>query len=199
MSYKIFKIATYFDPIEELKALPFHYTYHLDQDNVLMRSPRKMCWFAENATWYYQFSRSHIKPLWPYTFAEYPIVQQIKKQIEKLTKCTFNCCLINIYNNGNEYADWHDDNEPWLGKDPIIASVSYGESRNFEIRHKVTQEITYITLHNNDLLLMESKFQDTFQHRLPQDDTSKMRINLTFRKIIPELIEYQYGDSLKPY
>ena len=199
MSYAMYS-STIDANIDNFMHLPFAYTYHLDEQNNRIQSPRKMCWFAENATWYYKFSRSHIEPLWPYTFAEYPIINRIKQEVERLTDFTFNCCLVNIYTDGNEYADWHDDNEPWLGHNPRIASVSIGATRNLEIRCKNTKTITMIPLKNNDILMMNQEFQSQFQHRLPIDNDCKdIRINLTFRKIIPSLIDHQHSEQLKLY
>ena len=201
MNYKIISnaIDTNMFHYENLLNLPFQYTYYLDKQNNRVRSPRKMCWFAENASWYYAFSRSHIDPLFPYTFAEYPFLNLIKSEVEHLTQHKFNSCLVNIYENGTEYADWHDDNEPWLGSNPVIASLSFGASRTFEFKEKSSDIIRQITLCNNDLLLMEKYFQDIYQHRLPKDNTNEQRINLTFRKIIPSLTDLQYTEYLKPY
>ena len=201
MNYQLIHNALKADLIcyGDLLNLPFNYTYYLDSNNNRLRSPRKMCWFAENASWCYPFSQSHIEPLLPYTFSEYPFLNLIKSEVEFLTKYQFNCCLVNIYENGNEYADWHDDNEPWLGHNPVIASLSFGASRTLEIKEKNSEIIHKIILRNNDLLLMEKYFQDIYQHRLPKEKCDNTRINLTFRKIIPSLVMNQMTDKHKLY
>lgn len=196
MNYTLFHNALDLN-IEDFIDLPFNYTYHLTEGGTRVRSPRKMCWFAENATWCYQFSRSHIEPLWPYTFAEYSLLDNVKAQVENIVNHKFNCCLVNIYTDGSEYADWHDDNEPWLGDNPIIASVSIGATRSFEIKRKSTQVVTSFNLQHNDILLMNTDFQDYYQHRLPINEfCTDKRINLTFRKIIPSLV---HSPLTKPY
>lgn len=187
------------DIYDKLLYLPYKYTKYIDKFNKLKQSPRKMCWFAENESWIYPFSQSHIQPLQVTKFSDYPIVDTIRKKIQNITNNTFNCCLVNIYENGSEFSDWHDDNEPWLGKDPIIASMSFGETRMFLTKSKISDKINSIILNHNDLLIMNKTFQNTHMHMLPQDNSSNKRINLTFRYIHPSLAHLQYTGCLKQY
>ncbi|XP_031565884.1 alpha-ketoglutarate-dependent dioxygenase alkB homolog 3-like [Actinia tenebrosa] len=89
--------------------------------------------------------------------------------------------------------DWHSDDEPSLGSQPVIASLSFGDTRNFELRKKppqgedfsVVQHIR-IPLPNGSLLIMKGATQDDWQHRVPKEYHHRdPRINLTFRNILP--------------
>jgi alkylated DNA repair dioxygenase AlkB len=80
---------------------------------------------------------------------------------------------------------WHSDDEPELGRDPIIASVNFGEARRFDLRlksdHKQKQ---HILLEDGSILVMKGDLQHHWQHQVAKSAKVKgPRINLTFRKI----------------
>lgn len=86
---------------------------------------------------------------------------------------------------------WHRDNEKEFGINPVIASVSFGETRPFHLKHKSGSyrikkdvEKLIIPLTHGSLLIMKGKTQHYWEHQIPK--TSKdisPRINLTFRII----------------
>ena len=94
----------------------------------------------------------------------------------------FNACLFNLYRNGVDSMGWHRDNEPEI--DPAcIASVSFGATRDFAIRHRQTKEKWMVSLGHGDLLVMENMQRD-FDHALPKRlKVHEPRINLTFRAL----------------
>ncbi len=138
--------------------------------------PRKIAWFGDaDAT--YRYSGLTHKPL-PWIRALH-ILQQ-KLEVERSLK--FNGVLCNLYNDGKNYMGWHRDNEPELGSDPIIASVSLGEPRRFIFRHILSDVKHEIILNSGSLLLMHEGCQQYWQHSLPKMMSVKSpRINLTFR------------------
>ena len=82
---------------------------------------------------------------------------------------------------------WHADDEKELGQNPVIGSVTFGETRNFQMRHNSQKELKKvdIPLSNGSLLLMKGATQHFWQHQIPK--TSKemgARVNLTFRVIV---------------
>ena len=82
---------------------------------------------------------------------------------------------------------WHSDDEPALGPEPTIASVSFGAPRRFGFRHRYNKALknTYLTMQHGSVLLMQGPTQHFWQHAIPK--TAKptgSRINLTFRKIV---------------
>lgn len=110
----------------------------------------------------------------------------IKKRIEDEVGAQFTSCLLNYYRHGKDSNGWHQDNEKELGKNPIIGSVSFGETRAFHLRHihDKSLDTTKILLTHGSFLLMKGTTQHYWKHQIPK--TSRQinpRINLTFRII----------------
>jgi len=111
-----------------------------------------------------------------------PLLLQIKAAIEDHTWLEFSHCLLNLYRNGSDSISWHSDDEPELGPDPIIASLSLGATRKFQTKEKATGKITNYELKAGDLLIMPPGFQRTHAHQIPKTTKAiDARINLTFR------------------
>jgi len=112
-------------------------------------------------------------------------LNDIKNKIEKAVHIKFTTCLANLYRNGNESNGWHADNEKELGKNPAIASVTFGAERMFHFKHKYNPNLkSKLILNHGSLLLMKGSTQENWLHQLPK--TKKLigkRINLTFRII----------------
>jgi len=113
---------------------------------------------------------------------------QVKGWIENKAQHQFNSVLLNQYRNGNDSVAWHSDDEPELGQDPIIASLSLGASRKFELRSRsqLNLDKIEILLNSGDLLIMGEGTQQNWQHQIPKmRKVKETRINLTFRNIYP--------------
>ena len=114
-----------------------------------------------------------------------PLLTFIKNEIEEECNEYFTTVLLNLYRNGKDSNGWHADNEKELGRNPVIASVSFGAERSFHLQHNSIPEAKLkITLGNGSLLLMKGETQHFWKHQIPK--TSKEvnpRINLTFRII----------------
>lgn len=112
-------------------------------------------------------------------------LHEISELLTERTGIRFTHCLANLYRHGNDSMGWHSDNEKELGKEPVIASISLGAVRNFQLRHKNSEHLKYqLDLGHGSLLLMQGKTQEFWKHQLPK--TNKRiaeRINLTFRVI----------------
>jgi len=110
---------------------------------------------------------------------------QIKAKVENFCKHAFTGVLANLYRSGMDSNGWHADDEPELGQNPVIASLSFGAARNFHLKNKNDKTIKQkIELANGSLLLMKGSTQHFYHHQLAK--TAKKvdhRINLTFRKI----------------
>jgi alkylated DNA repair dioxygenase AlkB len=114
-----------------------------------------------------------------------PELLEIKTKVERLTGHSFNCVLINVYRNGQDSNGWHADNEKELGKNPIIASVSFGSTRTFKLRSTEGTEQYSIPLTAGSLLLMGQQVQHQFKHCIPKEPKiTEPRVNLTFRTIL---------------
>ncbi len=140
--------------------------------------PRLTSWYGDNDK-PYSFSGITLDPN-PWTKE----LLEIKNKIEPETNVNFNSVLLNRYRNGSDSISWHTDAEKELGKNPIIASVNFGATRNFQLRHIETKEKIDIDLSHGCLLIMQGELQHFWQHQIPK--TTKPvneRINLTFRVI----------------
>jgi alkylated DNA repair dioxygenase AlkB len=110
---------------------------------------------------------------------------EIKNKIESICDAHFNVVLLNLYRDGSDSNGWHSDDEKELGKNPVIASVSLGTKRVFQLRNKENKKLRHnLELTDGSLLLMRGSTQHFWQHQIPK--TKKVidpRINLTFRCI----------------
>jgi alkylated DNA repair dioxygenase AlkB len=142
--------------------------------------PRRTAWYGDSDK-NYTFSGIAMNPdAWT------PTLRYIKVKIEEVTGVSFNSVLLNHYRDGNDSVSWHTDAERELGRNPIIASVSFGGVRRFMFRHihnnnlKVELELT-----NGSLLIMAGETQHFWQHQIPKTKSKvEPRINLTFRQIV---------------
>jgi alkylated DNA repair dioxygenase AlkB len=111
------------------------------------------------------------------------VVLDLKQILEKELNMQFNGCLLNLYNSGEIGMAWHSDNEPELDSAGTIASLSFGATRTFQLKHKQTGEKIEIKLENGSLLLMDMESQQHWLHQLKKEIKVKdPRINLTFRQ-----------------
>ena len=109
---------------------------------------------------------------------------ELKHAIEAVSNHRFNSVLLNYYRDGKDSNGWHSDDEPELGHNPVIASLSLGAPRDFHLRHKTNQQTTHkMTLENGSLLVMCGSTQHNWQHHIPKRAKAQGRINLTFRTI----------------
>jgi alkylated DNA repair dioxygenase AlkB len=138
--------------------------------------PRLTAWYGDSNK-PYSFSGITLQPnSWT------DDLMAIKSKIAPIAQVDFNSVLLNLYRSGNDSISWHTDAEKELGINPVIASVNFGETRTFQLRHIKTKEKIEIELTNGSLLIMRGETQHYWQHQVPK--TSKIvkeRINLTFR------------------
>jgi len=128
----------------------------------------------------YSYSNIKMQPL-PWN----PILEKIKSQIETLIETDFTTVLLNLYRDGKDSNGWHADNEKELGKNPVIASISLGAERVFQLKHNTDSSLKQnILLAHGSLLLMKGSTQHCWKHQIPKTNKPIAgRINLTFRVI----------------
>lgn len=78
----------------------------------------------------------------------------LKERIEEFSGYAFNSLLCNLYRNEKDSVDWHSDDEPSLGKNPIIASLSFGATRTFEMRKKPSPVSVLIAVKESKLICL---------------------------------------------
>lgn len=142
--------------------------------------PRLQNWFgAQNTS--YTYSGIRLQAL---EFPDWMDKQRIA--VERATGYRFNRALVNYYRHGRDSVDWHADNEPELGTEPLVASLSLGAERVFQLRHNKTKERLAVSLPHGSLLLMGAGMQEHWQHRLAKvAGLEQPRVNFTFRYMEP--------------
>ena len=144
--------------------------------------PRLTAWYGDEDK-PYTYSGIQMLPL-PWTQR----LHTIKARVESISQTVFNSVLLNQYRDGNDSVDWHADDEPELGSNPVIGSVSFGGTRDFKFRNKDdksgdTQTTKTVELRHGDVLLMSGETQRFWNHQIPKRAKAEPRINLTFRTI----------------
>ena len=114
-----------------------------------------------------------------------PLLMFIKNEIEEICQGNFTTVLLNYYRDGKDSNGWHADNEKELGRNPVIASVSFGAERFFHLQHNTIKEQKLkINLEHGSLLIMKGSTQHFWKHQIPKTAAAiGPRINLTFRII----------------
>lgn len=142
-----------------------------------VKIPRLQAWYGDAG---YSYSGLKLTPL-PWT----PVLRQIKAQVEAVSGALFNSVLVNLYRDGDDSVGWHSDDEPELGDEPVIASLSLGARRDFSLRQKKPGSGRLkLQLDDADLLVMGGALQHNWQHQLPKTRLPVgERINLTFRLV----------------
>ena len=94
--------------------------------------PRLTAWFGDpEKTYTYSGILNQ-----PHDWKLIPELDDMREKLSQACSVNFNSVLLNLYRDGNDSVDWHADDEPELGPEPIIASVSLGETRTFDFRSK---------------------------------------------------------------
>lgn len=139
--------------------------------------PRLSAWHGDKA---YRYSGLRLAPL-PFT----PLLDTLRRAAEDATGRRYNSVLLNYYRDGRDSMGMHSDDEPELGPEPAIASVSFGATRTFIMRHKTTRESVRLPLTDGSLLFMAGPTQANWQHGINKTTRpTGARLNLTFRNIL---------------
>lgn len=145
-----------------------------------MLQPRRVAWYGD-AQAAYTYSGIRHEPL-PWI----PVLDDLRHVIEQATGAAFNSVLCNLYRNGSDSMGYHSDDEPELGRYPVIASFSIGAERTMHFRHRADRSIPTIKvpLPSMSVLVMRGATQEEWKHALPKSKRClQPRVNLTFRAI----------------
>ena len=150
-----------------------------------INEPRLTTWCGDIP---YTYSNRELLPRpWPTSLANIrDALHHLLAHHEIQTQYGLNHCLLNYYRSGTDSMGWHRDNEPELGKHPVVASLSLGEPRRFRLKSRINKAISPLTfdLGHGDLLVMYGTTQVYWEHALVK--TKKIvggRMNLTFRSV----------------
>ncbi|MBB5419833.1 alpha-ketoglutarate-dependent dioxygenase AlkB [Paraburkholderia sp. CNPSo 3155] len=144
--------------------------------------PRLTAWQGEPDAVYVYSGIRNVPQAWT------PAVAELKAAAEATSGARFNSVLLNRYRSGADSMGWHADREPELGKQPVIASVSLGVARRFDLQHNRSGVVQSFSLKGGSLLVMKGDTQAQWRHRVPKEPrVSGERINLTFRWVTPSV------------
>jgi alkylated DNA repair dioxygenase AlkB len=137
--------------------------------------PRLTAWWGDTGASYVYSGIVRDPQPWP------DWMRDLRERIEDAIGARFNSCLGNLYRDGHDSVALHADDEPELGPEPTIASLSLGASRRFQLRHPTAAPID-LTLDDGDLLVMSGPMQREWKHGVPKmARVHGPRVNLTFR------------------
>jgi alkylated DNA repair dioxygenase AlkB len=145
------------------------------------RQPRLSAWYGDLG---YSYSGIRLEPM-PCS----PLLLDIKARVQRLVGHEFNSVLLNYYRDQHDKMGMHSDDERELGPQPVIASLSIGETRRLLFRHKTRKDLQTVKLELPDasLLLMRGDTQRYWRHGINAErNHCGARVNLTFRSIIPQ-------------
>jgi alkylated DNA repair dioxygenase AlkB len=147
--------------------------YEMPMYDKIVTAPRMVAWYDERDS-------TSGKTNWTKE------LRTIKVRVENETLINFNAVLLNLYRNGKDGVSWHSDKTQNENKNMNIASVTFGETRIFRLRHKFLKHLPQIEipLHHGSFLLMAGKTNSFWEHQVPKTTRDVLpRINLTFRQV----------------
>jgi alkylated DNA repair dioxygenase AlkB len=143
--------------------------------------PRLTSWHGDPGASYRYSGRTNEPSPW------LPVLQELRQEVEQAVGARFNSVLANRYRSGFDHMGWHSDDEPELGPEPLIASLSFGAPRRLQFRPRPKGPIALsLDLPPGSLLVMGGQTQRRYQHRVAKTAVAvPERINLTFRWVQP--------------
>lgn len=136
--------------------------------------PRLMTWAGDLP---YLYSGQTLEPQ-----PMHIVLEQLRERLSVWCELQFNHVVANLYRDGRDRIGFHADDEPELGYEPLIASLSLGVSRRFVLKHKYKSRKKSFNLRSGSLLIMGGTSQHRWYHGLPANPSIESpRINLTYR------------------
>ena len=145
-----------------------------------MPEARLTCWVGDEGAVYRYSGVSRRPTPW------HPALAKLRVRLESELRVPFNSVLCNAYRGGADSMGWHSDDEPELGTEPVIASISLGAARRFRVRPAGGGAAFATELGHGSLLVMSGRSQHDYRHAVPKTARPVgWRINLTFRNVLP--------------
>jgi alkylated DNA repair dioxygenase AlkB len=155
--------------------------------------PRLIAWAGELA---YRYSGLVLEPR-PFT----PLAARLLTEVRARARVPFNHVLANRYRHGDDSMGFHADAEPELGRDPVVASVSFGVARRLVLKPRRAARGARHTfdLGAGSLFIMGGTCQRQYVHGVPrQPHVEGERISLTFRWLHRGPSPSDSGDGIRP-
>ena len=141
--------------------------------------PRLIAWAG---SWGYRYSGQTLDPR-----ANTPATAALMTRVVAQTRVPFNHVLLNRYRDGTDSIGLHADDEPELGPDPVVATLSFGATRRFVLKPRRARvgASHALDVEHGSLLVMGGTCQRHYVHGVPrQADAAGERISLTFRRLL---------------
>ena len=144
--------------------------------------PRLVAWYGDPEA-RYRYSGLVHEPL-PWT----PLLGEIRERVQAQLGERLSGVLLNLYRDGQDAMGWHSDDEPELGREPLVVSLNLGATRRFDLRRKGNSRIEHsLDLDHGSLLVMRGPTQHYWQHQIARTrKVTEPRLNLTFRQLFRE-------------
>ena len=116
-----------------------------------------------------------------------PTLQTVRERIEAHTGTSYDYVHLNRYRDGRDAVAWHGDRDGEQDARLVVASLSLGATRAFQLRPKKESGLRYdpitVDVAHGDLIVMAGDTQLYWEHRVPREPrVTGERINLTFRQ-----------------
>ncbi len=116
-----------------------------------------------------------------------PVLDRVRRMAESHTGTTFDYCFLNRYRDGRDAVAWHGDHDGERDARLVVASLSLGATRVFQLRPKKDSGVRYdpitVEVAHGDLIVMAGDTQLHWEHRVPRDPRiTGERLNVTFRQ-----------------
>jgi alkylated DNA repair dioxygenase AlkB len=141
--------------------------------------PRLIAWAGSLG---YRYSGQTLEPR-----AATPTIAALMARVSAHTQTPFNHVLINRYRDGSDSIGLHADDEPELGADPLVATLSLGATRRFVLKPRRARggQGRALDVQHGSLLVMGGTCQRYYVHGVPrQPGVAGERISLTFRRLL---------------
>lgn len=170
------------DLLEQLVNTTAWQQDHLTMYGKTTPLPRLTAWYGDPGS-AYTYSGIRMEPH-PWSRA----IRAVKDRVESICGELFNSVLLNQYRHGKDGVSWHSDDESELGSSPLIASVSFGQTRAFKLRrkpHEKGNKSLAVELTSGSCIVMSGRTQELWEHEIPKTAKSGIgpRVNLTFRQV----------------
>jgi alkylated DNA repair dioxygenase AlkB len=146
--------------------------------------PRLIAWAG---TLPYRYSGQTLEPrAWPVQLTG---IEELCTRVSALAGAEFNHVLINRYRDGKDSMGYHADAEPELGPDPLVATLSLGQTRRFLLRPQkraARERPLALALTSGSLLVMGGSCQRHYRHAIAREPNALLgeRLSLTFRHLL---------------
>jgi alkylated DNA repair dioxygenase AlkB len=135
----------------------------------LVREPRLVWWWSEE--------EASPPPL--------PVLEDVRRALTVRYGRDFDSIGCNYYRTGADSVAWHGDRIRHSQVDPIVAIVSVGAPRPFQLRPRGGGSSLSFLLGQGDLLVMGGAAQHAWEHSVPKVAVAGPRISITFRHGAP--------------